>query len=412
MVTSLTWLQPDTPAILGGRPLFPRGLPLVRPTIPDRSSLAERIEGILDSGTLTNGPTVRELERRAAEYLGVKHALAVGSCTAGLMLALRAAGLSGDVVVPSFTFAATVHAVAWNGLRPVFADIDPETLTLSADAVRHAVTVRTSAVLATHVYGTPCDVEGLAAIAEEFGCRLFFDAAHAFGSRRAGMPVGRFGDAEIFSLSPTKVLVAGEGGIVATNDDLLAERCAIGRDYGHPGDYDCRFVGLNGRMSELHAAVALASFSTLEERIERRGELVRLYRGELGAIPGLSFPAVRDGDRSTYKDFTVLVEPSRFGLDAGGLATALAAEGIETRRYYWPPVHAMRAYRGLGATAPGLRVTDDVGPRVITLPLWDAMSDEDVLRSAAAIARIHTALGHPLHGRRLLEAAGIAWGEA
>lgn len=388
MATTFPTPESGTPAILGGSPAFPDGLPLTRPGRPDIDAVVRDVRAILESGALTNGPTVGRLEREAAEYLGVRHCVAVASCTAGLMLVLRAAGLSGDVVVPSFTFAATAHAVAWNGLRPVFSDIDPATLTLSPEAVMRTIGVRTSAILATHTYGTPCDVEGLADAADRWGIRLFFDAAHAFGSRRGGTPVGGFGDAEVFSLSPTKVLVASEGGIIATDDDILAERCRVGRDYGNPGDYDCLFVGLNGRMSEVHAAIALASLKGLEERIARRNALAGRYREALAEIPGISFPAVPEGDRSTYKDFTILVDPEGFGLRAEALAEALAAEGIETRRYYAPPVHAMQAYRTQAGTNGSLPVTERVAARVLSLPMWAEMEDRQAVMVAEAVARI------------------------
>jgi dTDP-4-amino-4,6-dideoxygalactose transaminase len=368
--------------------MFPDGLPLVRPSVPDLDMVTGRIREVLMGRSLTNGRLVRELEERAADYLGVRHCIAVSSCTSGLMLILRAADLSGDVVVPSFTFAATAHAVAWNGLRPVFADVDQQTLTLSPRAVTRSAGVRTSAILATHLYGTPCDVETLAAEARGHGIRLFFDAAHAFGSRRRGTPVGGFGDAEVFSLSPTKVMVAAEGGLITTNDDFLAERCRIGRDYGNPGNYDCLFVGLNARMSELHAAVALGSLEGLDARIDRRNELAEAYWEALSSVPGIHFPVVGEGDRSTYKDFTILVEPEEAGLDADGLARALAAEGIETRRYYSPPVHAMRSYRHLNGTNGHLPVTEWAARRVLTLPLWSDMSEEQVDRVGMAIARI------------------------
>jgi dTDP-4-amino-4,6-dideoxygalactose transaminase len=252
------------------------------------------------------------------------------------------------------------------------------------------VRVRTSAILATHTYGNPCDVEGLQAVAGANGLRLFFDAAHAFGSRRAGVAVGGFGDAEVFSLSPTKVLTAGEGGIIATNDDVIAHRCRIGRDYGNPGDYDCRFVGLNARMSEIHAAFALRSLETLEERIARRNELARLYRAALHTIPGIGFAEVAPEDRSTYKDFAVLVDPEAFGSDASWLATALGAERIETRRYFSPPVHRMRAYRDLPPARP-LPNTELASERVLCLPMWSDMTGDQVERVALAIERIKAA---------------------
>ncbi len=377
------------PAIQGGRPAFPDGLAFARPGLPPIPAVLRDVERILASGQLTNGPHVRWLEDRAAEYLGVRHCVAVSSCTSGLMLMLRASGLSGGVVVPSFTFAATAHAAAWNGLQPTFADIDEATHTLSPDAAARTIGVRTSAILATHTYGTPCDVEALAQVAASNGVRLFFDAAHAFGSLRDGVHVGGFGDAEVFSLSPTKVLVAGEGGIIATNDDVLAERCRIGRNYGDPGDYDCRFVGLNARMSEVHAALALRSLDEVDARIERRNELAILYRQGLSSIHGLEFPEVASADRSTFKDFSMLVDPASFGRDAAWLATALAAEGIETRRYYSPPVHEMRAYRNLAGRNGALHATNAAAARVLTLPMWADLAEEQVALVVDAVRRLH-----------------------
>lgn len=385
-------MDAQMPAKRGGEPLFPEGLPLARPTFSDPAAIGREVERIVASEILTNGPTVRRLEERAEEYLGVRHCVAVASCTAGLMLLLRAAEVSGDVIVPSFTFAATAHAVAWNGLRPIFADVDPETLTLAPDSVERAVGVRVSAILATHVYGTPCDVEELAGVASHNGIALFFDAAHGFGARHGESMVGGFGAAEVFSLTPTKTLIAGEGGIIATNDDLLAERCRIGRNYGNPGDYDCRFVGLNGRMSELHAVLALASFEDLEERIARRNELAAVYRAILAAIPGISFPIVREGDRSTYKDLTILVDGDEFGQTADQLAEALGAEGVETRRYYSPPVHRMRSYRSIGAGVK-LPVTEAAAEAALSLPLWTDMTEGHIERMGDAIGRIHRYAG-------------------
>lgn len=386
------------PAILGGGPAFPDGLPLVRPALPDPERVVEGVREVLASGLLTNGPKVRQLEAAATRYLGVRHCVAVSSCTSGLMLLLRAAALTGEVVLPSFTFAATAHAIAWNGLRPVFADVDEETLTLSPMAVVRALGVRTSAILGTHTFGTPCDAEALADVARSHGIRLFFDAAHAFGSWHGDRPIGGFGDGEVFSLTPTKVLVGGEGGIIATNDDWLAERCRIGRDYGNPGDYNCVFVGLNARMSEFHAVVALESLSGLEERIQRRNDLVARYRQALDDIPGVAYPAVRPGDRSTYKDFTILIDPDAFGMDAAAVARALEAEGIETRRYYAPPVHEMHAYRALASTSGNLKITERISSRVLTLPFWIDLTDQEVAGVANALRRVQRFAGERSEG--------------
>jgi dTDP-4-amino-4,6-dideoxygalactose transaminase len=382
--------EASVPAIYGGVPAFPDCLPLARPPVGDPAAVASAVAPILAGRQLTNGNYVREFEARAADYIGVRHCVAVSSCTAGLMLVIRALGLSGEVIVPSFTFAATAHAVAWNGLRPRFADIDPQTLTISPSAVSQVIGVRTSAILGTHVFGTPCDVDGLAELARRTGIALLYDAAHAFGSIHSGVQIGGFGDAEIFSLSPTKVLTSGEGGLITTNNDLLAERCRIGRDYGNPGDYDCRFIGLNARMSEVHAAIGLDSMEGLESRIAARNEVADAYQAALAAVPGVSFPDVPETDRSTYKDFSVLVDADQIGVAAKTLSEMLSHEGIETRRYYSPPVHTMRAYRYLSGVNGSLAVTQRVSDQVLTLPLWDGMTDEDVTRVAEAISRIHT----------------------
>lgn len=376
------------PTALGGPAVFPEGLPLVRPALPDRDDLLRSFARILDSGMLTNGPTVRAFEERVAAYLRVDHVVAVASCTSGLMLVLQAMGVSGRrVVLPSFTFSATAHAVHWAGGHPDFAEIDASHLTLDcADTGSRAHGA--AAIVGTHVYGTPCDVEGLEAVSARTDAPILYDAAHALGSRHRGEPIGRFGTAEVFSLSPTKVTVAAEGGLVATNDEGLAEACRQGRDYGHPGDYDCRFPGLNARMSELHAAIGMASLADLDQRVQHRGLLVRRFRAGLEGLPGLSFPETPADATSTYKDLTIRVSSEEFGLSRDGLARALAIEGIDTRRYFDPPVHRQQAYRHgrLGSTLP---VTDRVAGEVLTLPLWSHMDASMMERLALVVARIH-----------------------
>jgi dTDP-4-amino-4,6-dideoxygalactose transaminase len=373
------------PAILGGAEAFPDGLPLVRPTIPDIPALGARLQRIVESGMLTNGPTVRELEEVAAERLEVPHVVAVSSCTSGLMLVLQALGATGRVVLPSFTFAASAHAVQWAGGTPVWAEIDPERLTLDpTDAAR--VIDGAVAMTATHVYGAPCQVEALQSLADAAGIPLVYDAAHALGSAHGGRPVGGFGAAEVFSMSPTKVATAGEGGLVATHDPALAETLRLGRDYGNPGDYDCRFVGLNARLSELHAAVGLASLCGLDERIAHRNRLVQQFVLATSGLAGLSFQRVPAADLSTYKDLTLILGPE-FGLDPAQLAAALKVDGIDSRRYYYPPIHRQKAYAQL-ARERELPITDRVADRVLTVPLWSHLTAADVQRLADAVIGI------------------------
>lgn len=376
------------PAVLGGPQAFPDGLPLVRPYVPGIPALASRLQSILESGQLTNGRTVAELEERVADLLGVTHVVGVASCTSGLMLVLQALDATGRVVLPSFTFAASAHAVVWAGGSPDFAEVDPSTCTLDpADA--GPLVEGASAMTATHVYGTPCRTEELQALADGARVPLVYDAAHALGSRRAGIPVGRFGTAEVFSLSPTKVVVAGEGGLVTTGDAGLAEACRLGRDYGNGGDYDCRFPGLNARMSELHAAVALASLDGLDERVAHRGALAARFVAGVAGVAGLTQAAVDAGDTSTFKDLTVIVDPDAFGLSSVHLAGALHAEGIDSRRYYHPPIHLQKAYASRWPDRRALPVTEELSTRVLSLPLWSHMTAEQIDGVAAAVVRIH-----------------------
>ncbi|GAA1258421.1 aminotransferase class I/II-fold pyridoxal phosphate-dependent enzyme [Kitasatospora nipponensis] len=387
-----TATAPDRPAVRGGEPAFPAGLPLTRVQVPDRTALLARLATVLDSGQLTNGPTVRELEERAAELLQVPHVVAVASCTAGLMLVLQAAGVGAGraVVMPGFSFSATAHAAHWAGGTPLFAEAREVDLTLEPAhaAERLAAADRPAALLATHVYGTPCQVERLREVADAAGVPLVYDAAHALGSRRRGVPVGGFGLAEVFSMSPTKVAVAGEGGLVATRDAALAQTLRIARDYGNPGDYDTRFPGLNARMSELHAAVGLNWLAELPARVAHRGTLAAAFAAETAGLAGLRTAWPEPGDTSTFKDLTLILDEAAFGLRVPELADALRAEGIDTRRYFHPPVHRQRAYARLGQ-AEHLPLTDRLAASVLTVPLWSQMDEAVVRRVAAAVTRIH-----------------------
>lgn len=381
------------PAILGGRPAFPDGLALMRPTLEDVPTLERRLGAILSSGTLTNGPTVRELEEQVASRLGVAAVVAVSSCTAGLALTLQALGVRDRVVLPSFTFSASAHAVVWAGAQPRFADITPDTLCVAPSSVAQLLDGAT-AITATHVYGTPCRTEELQTIADRAGVPLVYDAAHGLGASRQGRPVGGFGVAEVFSLSPTKVVVAGEGGLVATDDTALADAVRLGLNYGNPGDYDCLFPGINARMSEFHAAVALHSLTRLDHYVHHRNELVDVFWSALSGVPGLRRPAVDPGDVSTYKDLTIVVDEESFGLSASQLATALQHEGIDSRRYYYPSIHRQRAYAHLDPS--DLPVTEAISPAVLSVPLWSHMNSDQIRSQAEAIGRIHA------HARRIV----------
>lgn len=382
------------PAALGGAPAFPDGLRLARPATPPLERVVELLTPSYDLGQLTNGRLVRQLEEQTSAYLGVRRVVAVSSCTAGLMLVLRSLHADeGSVVLPSFTFAATAHAVAWNGLRPIFADcnIEPDGFQLDAADAASRVEDDTVGLMATHVFGVPCDADAVEAVGAGAGVPVIFDAAHGFGAVRGGRRVGTFGLAEVFSLSPTKLIVSGEGGLVATDDDSLADEVELGRNYANPGDYDMRFVGLNARMSELHAAVALGSFEEIDAHLARRRELAARYRTALSDVEGVVVQRVDEGDQPTYKDLTVWIDAERFGLSRDIVRSSLKAEGIDTRAYFSPPVHRHQAYRRLPAVE--LTATDRASAGAISLPMFRDLSDAAVDGVVDALHRIQAAAG-------------------
>ena len=386
------------PALLGSTPLFSKKLPIAQPTLPDYETLAPQVEEILTTGMLTKGKYLRQFEERLAEYLGVKHAVCVSSCTLGLALTYQGLGLGHldgaqrqiEVIVPSFTFMATIHPLVWLNTTPVFVDIDPHTWNIDPARVEEAITQRTAGIVAVHNFGNPADVEELEEIAQRHNVRLVFDAAHGFGTLWQGQPVGSFGDSEVFSATPTKLLVAGEGGVVATNNHVLANKVRAGRDYGNDGHYGSNFAGLNARMPELNAILGIKSLEMLEESAERRNLVVGWIRARLQHLPGLTFQTVRAGNRCSYKDLSVLVDDAKFGLTRDQLARALHKENIDTRKYHDPSVHAHHTYRHLRARYHDhLPVTNWAASHSLSLPVYSHMDEATVDGICTAIERIH-----------------------
>jgi dTDP-4-amino-4,6-dideoxygalactose transaminase len=376
------------PAVLGAAPRFPQRVDMVRPVLPDFADMEAPLREILATGMVTKGRFLRDFEGEVARHLGVAHAVAVSSCTTGLMLTYKALGLTGEVIVPSFTFMASVSSLVWAGLRPVFVDVRRETTNIDPAAVEAAITPETSAIVGVHNFGVPAEIDALEHIAQERGLKLIFDAAHGFGCRYRGQPIGKQGHGQVFSLSPTKLLIAGEGGIVATEDADVAEKVRIGREYGNSGAYDSAFAGINARMPETSAVMGLRSLRQLERAAARRNETAALFRARLEKLSGIEFQVVADGCQSSYKDLSITVDPEAFGVDRDQLGQALAAENIDTRKYYDPPVHQHTAYRHFYDGRP-LPNTLALSRRSLSLPIWSAMDDSIVVGICEAIERVH-----------------------
>jgi dTDP-4-amino-4,6-dideoxygalactose transaminase len=379
----------DLPAILGGRPLFSQRFRFIKPTLPSLNTVLGTYGQAYENGLITNAEIVGKFEAAVAERLQVKHCVAVSSCTSGLMMTLRALEVTGEVIIPSFTFFATGHAARWNSLTPVFADCEPDTWNVDVADVERKITERTKALLIVHLYGNPANVEALSRIATRHNLKLIFDGAHAFGSKYRGRPIGGFGDAEVFSLSPTKLLVAGEGGLVTTNDATLAKAIRGMRNYGDTGAYDPEWLGMNARMSEFNAALALAGLPSVDQRVNRRNQIAQMYTDQLASLPGLRFQAVSPQDVNTYKDYSIHITPEQFGMTRDELAEGLLAENIETKKYFYPPMHMQRLYKQFyKADREDLKTTEEVTGGILSLPIYESLPDSTIENVSRAIHRL------------------------
>lgn len=379
-------------AINGAPPAFDEPIHVGRPNIRSREAFLKRVVQILDNRWLTNdGPTVREFERRIADFLGVKHCVAMCNGTIALEIAIRALGLTGEVIVPSWTFVATAHALHWQGLTPVFADIDPLTHNLDPDAVRRMITPRTTGIIGVHVWGRAAPIAELQAIADQHQLKLMFDAAHAFGSTYDGEAIGRFGECEVFSFHATKAFNTMEGGAVTTNSDDLAETMRLMRNFGFKGYDNVIHPGTNGKMIEVCAAMGLANLDGFDEVVAINRRNYTAYRDALSSIPGITVLEYTAGERNSHH-YVVAEVDKRFPASRDDVVAALHAENILVRKYFWPGSHRMQPYRDLFPHADLLLDgTRQVAERVIVLPNGTALPDGAIETIRSVIAQLSAA---------------------
>ncbi|MDP8254645.1 MAG: DegT/DnrJ/EryC1/StrS family aminotransferase [Candidatus Alcyoniella australis] len=348
-------------------------IPITRPTLVPLEQLLPDLEKIWHSGIVTQGPYTVRLEQAAAALAGTGYCVALNSCTSGLILTLAALELSGEVLMPSFTWASTAHAALWNRLDPVFCDVLPGELTIDPDDAEQRITPRTKALLATNVFGMPPDIQRLERLCDKHGLALIFDAAQGIGARRGGRPQGSFGRAEVFSLSPTKVVTALEGGLVTTDDEQLDARVRSMRDYGKglgPDGPDIVRLGLSARISEVQAAVGIAQLGLLGRLSRARAALTDRYRSQLSGLTGVGFQTTPESTTSANTYFVIQIGPE-CRLQRDELARQMAEHSIQTKPYFWPPVHQQTATKSYARGA--LPVTQEVSRRSLALPLWSDM---------------------------------------
>ena len=367
-------------AVLGGEPAFAEPLHVGRPNIGNRQRLQKRIDTMLDERWLTNnGPLVREFEQRIVDYLGVKHCITTCNGTTALMLAIRGMGLQGEVIVPSFTFVATAHALQWQETRPVFCDIDPVTHNIDPAEVERHITPRTTGIIGVHLWGRPCDAAALEEIAKRRNLKLLLDASHAFGCSHGGRRIGHFGDAEVFSFHATKFINAFEGGAVVTDNDELAEKLRLMRNFGFAGYDNVEHLGMNAKMPEVCAAMGITCLENIDYFVAVNRRNHTAYCSQLADLPGLRVLEFDHREQCNYQYVIVEIDPDLSPLTRDELLQVLHAERILARRYFYPCCHRMEPYRSFYPTA-GLSLphTERIGERVLALPTGTAISHNDI----------------------------------
>lgn len=371
---------PEQLAIFGGKPAFAEKLHIGRPNIGNKDRLFAYINDLVDRKWLTNdGPFEQELERQIAAYIGVRHCIAMCNGTIALEIAIRALGLTGEVIVPSFTFIATAHSLQWQEITPVFCDVDPLTHNIDPVRIEELITPRTSGIIGVHLWGRPCAMDVLEKIAQKHGLKLLFDAAHAFGCAHQGQMIGGFGNAEVFSFHATKFFNTFEGGAVVTNDDDLAAKIRLMKNFGF-ADYDrVIYIGTNGKMSEVSAAMGLTGLESLEEFIAINYRNYQHYQRELADIPGVRLMVYNEAEKCNYQYIILEVDQQLTGISRDQVIKILHAENILARKYFYPGCHRMEPYRSYYPHARLLLpVTEKLTQQVMALPTGTSVQLEDI----------------------------------
>ncbi len=368
-------------AILGGDPAFAEPLHVGCPNIGNTEVLHDRLNDIYERKWLTNnGKYVQRFEREIESLTGAKHCIAMTNGTIALEILIRALDLSGEVIVPSFTFAATPHALQWHGITPVFCDIKPETHNIDPSRVEALITPNTSGIIGVHIWGRPCDNDQLSAIAKKHDLKIMYDAAHAFGCSYQDIMIGNLGEAEIFSFHATKFLNTFEGGAVVTNNDELAEKVRLLQNFGFGPGYDnviC--VGTNGKMHEVSAAMGITSLESMEDFIRVNRNNYFLYKVGLSEIPGIKIISYDEYQRNNFQYIVIEVDKAEFGLSRDTLIDALHAENIIARRYFHPGCHKMQPYKTLYADVNAkLLETETLTSKVVCLPTGTSVSESQI----------------------------------
>ena len=354
---------------------------VTQPYLPSLSEFVPYLEKIWHSHVLTNGgPMHQQLERALGEYLGVEHIALFNNGTVALLTALQALRISGEVITTPYSFVATAHSLLWNGLKPVFVDIDPVTLNMDPAKIEAAITPQTTAIMPVHCYGTPCDVDAIQKIADIYNLKVIYDAAHAFGVCRDDGSILRHGDLSVLSFHATKVFNTFEGGAIVCPDVKTKQRIDQLKNFGFVDEVTVVAPGINGKMSEINAAFGLLQLQHMDKVMARRRDIDARYRQGLKGIQGLQVVDESSATTANYSYFPILINGD-YPIHRDALYQNLKDHGVFARRYFYPLISEFPMYRGLPSAKPSnLPVATDIANKVLCLPIYPALSDLDVER--------------------------------
>jgi dTDP-4-amino-4,6-dideoxygalactose transaminase len=363
------------------RPIY-----VTQPYLPPLAEFVPYLEAIWDNRILTNGgPYHQQFEAALCDYLGVEYASLFTNGTLALVTALQALRISGEVITTPYSFVATAHSLLWNGIKPVFVDIEPDTLTINPERIEAAITPQTTAIMAVHCYGRPCDVDAIQRIADIYNLKVLYDAAHAFSVRAKDESILKHGDLSILSFHATKVFTTFEGGAIIARDAKTKQRIDHLKNFGFVDDVTVVAPGINGKMSEFCAALGLLQLQHAAEAIARRRRIDALYRELLRDVTGIRCLSEPAAVVSNYGYFPIFVE-REYEMSREALYRRLRENNVNTRRYFYPLISEFPMYRGLvSASRDNLPVAFETARKVLCLPIYPALSDEDVHRVAAIV---------------------------
>ena len=361
-----------------------------RPNLGDRQTFLDRVNDVLDRRWLSNaGKYVKEFEEAVKQFLGVKHCIAMCNATVALEIATRAMELKGEVILPSYTFIACAHALQWQEITPVFCDIDPATHLIDVAQIEQLITPKTTGIMGVHLWGRGCDTDALQEIADRRGLQLFYDASHAFGCTINGRRIGSFGRAEVFSFHATKFINALEGGAVTTNDDELAHKMRMMKNFGFTNYDQVEYLGINGKMNEISAAMGLTNLEAIDEIVAANRANYLAYDDGLAKIPGLQLLRYPAREQMNFQYIVVEVDPDRCSVTRDQLVCELHQRNVIARKYFWPGCHRMEPYRSLYPNAYlWLQQTERIAGRVIVLPTGQTLSPDIVSQICRMIREI------------------------